>query len=63
MSPLSYIISVLQAFFGVQSNENRQRDFKEGNPAIFLIVGLAMTVIFMANVFLFVEYIVLGNQS
>ena len=62
MSPLSYVISVLQAFFGVQSKDNRERDFEEGNPAIFLIVGLAITFIFMANVFLFVNYIVLGQE-
>ena len=60
MSPLRYIISVLQAFFGVQSSDNRERDFAEGNPAVFLLVGLAMTSIFMLNVFLFVNYIVLG---
>ena len=59
MSIFQYVLSVLQAFFGVQSSENRERDFAEGNPAIFLIVGLLMTIIFMVNVFLFVHYVVL----
>ncbi len=58
MNPIRYIMSVLQAFFGVQSSENRERDFAEGNPAVFLIVGLIMTLIFMVNLLLFVNYIV-----
>ena len=53
-------MSVLQAMFGVQSSENRERDFAQGNPAVFLVVGLMMTIIFMLNLFLFVNYIVLG---
>ena len=53
-------MSVLQAFFGVQSSENRERDFAEGDVAVFLVIGLMMTAIFMLNLFLFVNYIVLG---
>ena len=61
MTWLRYILSVLQAFFGVQSSENRERDFEQGNPVIFFVLGLVITVIFMASLFLFVNYIVLDQ--
>ena len=35
--------SVLASFFGVQSDKNRKRDFQQGNPAQFIIVGLVLT--------------------
>lgn len=35
--------SVLAAFFGVQSSENRKRDFEQGSPARFIVVALLMT--------------------
>jgi len=50
---------VLQAFFGVQSSENRQRDFEQGNPKIFLFLGLVVTLLFLVSVFVFVNYMVL----
>ena len=61
MTWFRYLLSVLQAFFGVQSSENRERDFAEGNPVIFFVLGLVITVIFMASLFLFVNYIVLDK--
>jgi hypothetical protein len=50
---------VLQAFFGVQSSENRQRDFEQGNPTVFLFLGLVVTVLFLVSVFMFVNCVVL----
>lgn len=41
------IHSVLAAFFGVQTEANRQRDFTQGRPAQFIIIGLAATVLFV----------------
>jgi hypothetical protein len=35
--------SVASSFFGVQSSRNRERDFKHGNPLVFLAVGFVMT--------------------
>ena len=61
MTWFRYILSVLQAFFGVQSSENRDRDFEQGNPLIFFVLGLVITIIFMASLFLFVNYIVLDK--
>ncbi len=37
------IRSVAAAFFGVQSSENRRRDFTYGKPLHFLVVGVLMT--------------------
>ncbi len=39
--------SVLAAFFGVQSNRNRERDFRHGRPVQFIAVGLLATLLFV----------------
>ena len=50
MSLLQVAQSVLAAFFGVQSNRNRERDFKQGSAKTFIIAGLVGTVVFIAVV-------------
>jgi len=42
------IKSVAAAFFGVQSNKNRERDFSEGKLSHFIIVGVMGVIIFIA---------------
>ena len=42
--------SVAAAFFGVQSGRNRERDFTHGRAAHFIIVGVLMTLVFIAAV-------------
>tara|TARA_E500000331_G_scaffold234405_1_gene224573 strand:- start:303 stop:467 length:165 start_codon:yes stop_codon:yes gene_type:complete len=54
------MISVLRAFLGVQSAENRDRDFDQGNPIIFVSLAIALTIMFVAGLFLFVNHVVLG---
>lgn len=49
--------SVLASFFGVQSDKNRKRDFQQGNPAQFIIVGLVLTVLFIIGMILIVKII------
>ena len=39
--------SVLAAFFGVQTEQARQRDFTRGKPAHYVIIGLIATVLFV----------------
>jgi hypothetical protein len=39
--------SVASAFFGVQSNKNRERDFSEGKLSHFIIVGVISVIIFI----------------
>lgn len=40
--------SVAAAFFGVQSNKNRERDFSQGKLSHFIIVGIIGVIIFIA---------------
>lgn len=42
--------SVAAAFFGVQSDRNRQRDFRRGRPRDFLIIGALFTALFVLAV-------------
>ncbi|MBS3952940.1 MAG: DUF2970 domain-containing protein [Methylomicrobium sp.] len=44
---LSVIKSVLAAAIGVQSDQNRKKDFEEGSFSSFIIVGLIFTVLFI----------------
>lgn len=39
------VASVIAAFFGVQSERNRSRDFQAGRPSAYIFVGLAMAVL------------------
>lgn len=40
--------SVAAAFFGVQSNKNRERDFSQGKLSHFIIVGVIGVIVFIA---------------
>jgi len=42
--------SVLAAGFGVQSNKNRERDFKHGKPGQFIVIALIFTLLFVLAV-------------
>lgn len=44
------VFSTLAAFLGVQSNKNRERDFKHGNFLAYVVSGLIFTVIFIFTV-------------
>lgn len=52
--------SVLAAALGVQSNKNRERDFKEGSAGTFIIAGVLFTVIFVASVLAVVQLVLNG---
>ncbi|MET1077961.1 MAG: DUF2970 domain-containing protein [Pseudomonas sp.] len=43
--------SVLAAAFGVQSGKNRERDFTQGKPSHFIILGLLFTLVFVLVIF------------
>ena len=62
MSVWQTVKSVLSAMFGVQSKENRIRDFESGNPKLFIFIGLIITVMFMLTLFLFIDQIVLRGS-
>ncbi len=47
---LGVLGSVLASMFGVQSNRKRQQDFSHGKPSQYILVGLAVTVVFILAV-------------
>lgn len=49
------IASVAASFFGVQSSKNRERDFKHGKAAHFIVIGLVATAVFVLAVVLAVR--------
>ena len=51
------IASVLASFFGVQSSKNRERDFKHGKAAHFIVVGLLATAAFIGLLVLVVQLV------
>jgi hypothetical protein len=58
--PLNFfqmVHSVAASFFGVQSSENRERDFKRGNAKHFIAVAILMTVIWYGAIALLVHFV------
>lgn len=55
---LQVIQSVIAAFAGVQSEKNRERDFKGGSVGVYLIVGLVATVMFIMAITLIVTLVI-----
>ena len=49
------VFSVLSSFFGVQSHENRVRDFSGGKPIVFIIVAIVLTVVFVLTLAMVVK--------
>ena len=43
-------MSTLSAFIGVQSNANRERDFKYGKVSHFIAIGLLFGLVFIATI-------------
>ena len=42
--------SVLAGMFGVQSNKKREEDFTHGKPSQYIIIGLAVTTVFVLTI-------------
>lgn len=57
VTAFSIIKSALSAMIGIQSNANRERDFKSGKFWHFFIAGFIVTAIFMMTVWLTVKYV------
>lgn len=60
LTPLQVVGSVFSAALGVQSSENRERDFKRGRFGIFIAAGIVFTALFVGTVYLVVS-LVLSN--
>jgi hypothetical protein len=54
-SVLHIVLSTVAAAFGVQSNKNRERDFKGGNIYIYIAAGVIFTTVFVLAVMLVVR--------
>jgi len=52
--------SVAAAFFGVQSDKNRQRDFTQGKFSHFIIAGLIAVVLFIGSLIAIVSLVLPG---
>lgn len=50
--------SVAAAFFGVQSDKNRQRDFTQGKFNHFVIAGVIAVVLFIASLIAIVSLVI-----
>lgn len=57
---LQMVGSILASFFGVQSSENRKRDFSKGKAKYFIAVGVLMTVVWYGVIYVIVN-VVLGK--
>ncbi|GAA0796276.1 DUF2970 domain-containing protein [Marinobacterium sediminicola] len=56
------LLSVLSSFFGVQSEHNRERDFRNGRPVHFILIGLLMAALFVISIILLVRWaLILGG--
>jgi hypothetical protein len=58
--PLSFfqmVHSVGASFFGVQSSENRERDFRRGKAKHFIAVAILMTGIWYGAIALIVHFV------
>lgn len=57
MKFITALKSVAAAFFGVQSDKNRKRDFSEGKPSNFIIAGVIGVIIFICGLLLIVQLV------
>ena len=52
--------SVFRAWFGVQTEENRRRDFASNNPTPFIVAGIIFVLVMIAGVILAVNLAMAG---
>ena len=54
---IAVIGSVIAALFGIQSNAKRQRDFKKGDAADFIVVAIVGAVLLVLGMILLVNHV------
>jgi len=57
------LLSTLSAFIGVQSNANRERDFKYGKISHFILIGLLFGLVFICTLVLVVRIVMSVSGS
>lgn len=55
ISPFTVLGSVFRAWFGVQNEKNRQRDFSSNNPTPFIVAGIIFAVVMVVGVIIAVR--------
>lgn len=55
---IQVIKSVLSAAIGVQSGDNRERDFTQGSFTTYVIAGIAFTILFVLGLIFLVSNII-----
>ncbi|NMH65093.1 DUF2970 domain-containing protein [Shewanella salipaludis] len=49
--------STLAAFFGVQTDANRVRDFQQNSPLAFIIMGIVMALVLVMTLIFIVQQV------
>ncbi|MCZ6471765.1 MAG: DUF2970 domain-containing protein [Gammaproteobacteria bacterium] len=57
------LLSTAAAFIGVQSNANRERDFKHGKISHFIVIGLLFGLVFVCTIVGVVQIVMLVTGS
>jgi len=57
LSLKNIIFSILSSFIGIQSNKNRERDFKSDSAIYFIIIGIIITIIFIITLYIIVKLV------
>ena len=52
------LLSTMSAFIGVQSNANRERDFKHGKTSHFIMIGLLLGLVFICTLIAVVQIVI-----
>lgn len=55
------VFSVLAAFFGVQSEANRRRDFTDTSPLPYILTGIVAVVLFVLTLIWVVNRVLSGT--
>lgn len=51
------LTSTLAALFGVQSQRNHQRDFANGSPLAFILMGVLLIALMIGSLWLLVSWV------
>ncbi|WP_428614783.1 DUF2970 domain-containing protein [Shewanella sp.] len=54
---LQLFLSTLAAFFGVQTEQNRARDFQSRSPVPFIIMGILLAIALVASLIFVVKLV------
>ena len=61
VSTLNATLSVFRAWFGVQSEANRKRDFSTNDPTPFIVAGVIFTLVMIVGVIIAVKVALAGT--